>query len=113
VGVFKARREGEWPQKMVFSESFRRLPVKSVNIVLYSRETLGGDADTDSDYEIVSINASAIDGEEPITPEALMANYYQDPGASKTDMTPEQFVDALRVSRDYWRDKTNVCPQED
>jgi hypothetical protein len=112
AGVFKPRREGELSQKIIFSRNVKRLPARSVNIVLYSHESLGGDADTDSDYEIVSINASPLEGEEPITPEALMANYFGDPGASKTGMSPEAFVSALQVSRDYWRDKTMVCPLE-
>ena len=59
----------------------------------------------DADWEIISINASPVIGEQPIHPETLCANYFGEDGGTETNMSPEEFTEALRASREWWSDK--------
>lgn len=115
VGVFGSRREGELPYMQITLPPGQEnnMPAKSVNIILYARETLeeSGDETTGADWDVISINASPAEpGEqEPIKPETLMRNYFMEPGGTEMKGTsPEQFVQMLRQSREYWRNKIQI-----
>ena len=41
-----------------------------------------------------------------------MANYFVDDGGTNTGMTPLEFVEALRVSRIYWKNRFLVAPDK-
>ncbi len=114
VGEFKARRPGEYPRKSTYSLSGNKIPAKSVYVVLYSHEVLleGKENETDADYEIVSVNANVTEEDAPIPTGALIANHLGLSGGTATKMTDSEFVAALRVSQDFWKDKALVCPQE-
>jgi hypothetical protein len=111
VGTFKARRPGELPVKEVRVDKYKS-PAMKVDVVLYAHHVLveNDEHSSDADWEIISINARPTFKEQPITPGALMRNYFQEKGGTDTKMTPEEFVEALRVSREYWRDKCLVVP---
>jgi len=117
AGAFVSRVEGETPRKSVHFDSGRqtplKLPAQSVEVVLYSREALledikPGEPEPGYDWNIISVNASPWAEGTPITPETLMANHFHDDGGTQTGMTAEEFVDALRDSYFFWKDKAFV-----
>jgi len=107
AGTFKARKDGEVPHKETRAVTGNPMPAKKVDIVLYSHATLceNNEQSSDADWEIISINASVTDETVPLTVGALMRNFFCEPGGTDTKMTCEEFVAALKVSRDFWRDK--------
>ena len=111
TGIFKARRLGEQPVREVRVDKCKH-PAAAVDVVLYAHHVLleNDEHSSDADWEIISINARPTLEEQPITPGALMRNYFKETGGTDTKMTPEEFVEALRVSREYWRDKCLVKP---
>jgi len=114
VGEFKARRAGEQPTKEIRATGGEKLPAKSVDIVFYRHDVLAenNERSSNADWEIISINASISDETVPLTVGALMRNYFQEVGGTDTQMSPEEFVEALKTSREYWRDKCLVAPKE-
>lgn len=113
VGEFKARREGEQPVKEVRAAKGEKMRAIYVDIVLYRHDVLaeGNEQSSNADWEIISINAS-MDLGAPLTVGALMRNFFCEEGGTDTKMTPQEFVEALEVSRAYWRDKCLLAPQE-
>lgn len=103
-GEYKARREGETPRMSMYATG-NKMPAKSVDVVLYTHEVLGADASTEATYEIVSVNASPEIGDAPIQPNTLMHNHFGSDGGTATNMTNDEFVAALKVSFEYWKDK--------
>jgi hypothetical protein len=103
-GEYKSRREGEMPRIGMYATG-NKMPAQSVDVVLYSHEVLGADASTEATWEIVSVNASPEEGEAPIQPNTLMHNHFGSDGGTATNMTNDEFVAALKVSFEYWKDK--------
>lgn len=114
VGEYKARREGEKCTKTVHVVGGEKMPAKAVDIILYRHDVLAenNEHSSNADWEIISINASATEGEVPLTVGALTRNFFCEPGGTDTKMTAEEFVEALKVSREYWRDKAMIAPKE-
>jgi hypothetical protein len=110
-GEYAPRQEGEEPRKRMWVKCGSKMPAKTVHIVLYSHETLleKQENETDKDWEIVSINASPTDGEQPMTVGTLLSNYFGVSGGTDTKMTPEQLVGELKDAFFYWRDKALAC----
>lgn len=108
VGTFEPRQNGELPTKQIRALG-QKAPAKRVEIVLYSSELLAEDACRQGAWEIISINAQPDEIEAPITVGALMRNYFDETGGTKGDMTQDEFVKQLKVSRDYWRDYCMVA----
>lgn len=111
-GAFRSRREGEAPRKEIRADSplEKKMPAKSVEIVLYRSDVLaeGGDNTLDpstENWEIVSINASPTEGEMPINPNTLMHNHFGSDGGTATNMTDSEFVEALREGFEFWSNK--------
>lgn len=116
-GTYEARREGEEPRKevgVIAREGQVKLKAKSVNIVLYRHDVLAEDdgRSSNAEWEIISVNASPEEGEMPIHPGTLMANHFQLSGGTKTNMSNDEFVEALRKSVHYWKDKSLLLPAE-
>lgn len=119
VGEYVARQPGEEPRKSTYvvsnrhGESLGKQEAVKVYAVLYSHDVLleNKENDTDADFEIVSINASPTDEEAPIPTGALLANHFQLSGGTATNMTDSAFVDLLRKSVTYWKNKSQVCPE--
>jgi len=137
VGEYKARRPGEEPRKTV---RVRREPriypgpgaiergarpddwtpnldagkqrCVAVDVVLYRRDVLeeGGEENTGSDWDVVSVNGRITEADQPIEPMTLIANHFQLDGGTATGMSPEQFESALRTSVLYWKDKGILAP---
>lgn len=108
VGTYAARRPGEEPRKELRADRLEgKGPCVGVDVVLYRRDVLaeGGEATTDCDWEIVSVNGRVTEEEAPIEPMTLIANHFLVDGGTATNMTAEQFEAALRESVLYWKDK--------
>ena len=110
VGSFKARREGETPRKQVLAKGAKKLPAAQVDIVLYRTDVLAESGDntlevSQDNWEVISINASPVEGDIPINPITLMHNHFGSDGGTATNMTDEQFVAALREGFAFWADK--------
>jgi hypothetical protein len=119
VGEYVARKAGEDPRKSTYVVSRKdgtpveKIKAANVYVVLYSHAVLAenNENDTDADYEIISVNASADEEEAPIPTGALIANHFQLSGGTATGMTDSEFVAALRQSVLYWKDKSLACPE--
>jgi len=108
VGEYKARRPGETPRKSVQAATGgRKSPAVGVDVVLYRHDVLmeGGEASTDAEWEVISVNARITEEDQPIQPNTLIANHFQLDGGTATKMSPEEFEAALRESVLYWQDK--------
>ena len=85
------------------------MPAVSVEIVCYAGHVLeeDGDRSTDAQFEIISINASPFEADVkvPMPPDTLIANHFHLDGGTETNMSAEQFVEALRESTLFWKDK--------
>ena len=56
----------------------------------------------------MTINASPIDGEQPIEPTVLLANHFGLDGGTKTKLSDSELVAILAVSVPFWANKTNA-----
>jgi hypothetical protein len=112
VGEYVARKEGEEPRKSTYSLNGQKLPAKRVDVVLYAHHVLkeNNENETDCDFEIVSVNASADLEEAPISTGALIANHFELSGGTSTNMTDSEFVALLKKSVLYWKDKSQAAP---
>lgn len=119
-GVYVARQPGEEPRKSTYvvanksGEKLKKSPAANAYVVLYSHEVLleKNENESDADYEIVSVNSSATDEEAPIPTGALIANHLELSGGTSTKMTDSEFVQALRVSVNYWKNKSLLKPED-
>lgn len=109
-GVFESRRQNEEPRKRLMVKHGNKVPAKSVTLILYSHEVLAenNEHSTECPFELISINARANDGPEPISPETLMHNHFKSDGGTDTKMSDEEFVQALKISFEYWKDKAMI-----
>jgi len=110
TGSYEARREGETPRKEVLAKGATKLPAVQVDIVLYRSDVLAEeglnilDPNTDN-WEVISINASPVEGDMPIAPMTLMHNHFGSDGGTDTKMSDSEFVAALREGFEFWADK--------
>ena len=116
-GFYKARRPGETPRKSVGAVGCKKTPARSVEVVLYASTVLaeGGDNELpaeEGNWEIISINANPCEGEMPIAPNVLMHNHFGSDGGTETGLSDEKFVEMLRASFLFWKDKTMMAPKE-
>lgn len=120
VGTFEARREGEFPRKSVVKpagEDWQKPEAKAVDVILYASTTLAEDGSNElpaieGNWEIVSVNGRPTEEEAPIDPMTLIYNHFHvdgsNDGGSSTGMTDSEFVEALRISHEYWKDKAFI-----
>jgi len=118
-GGYEPRVPGEEPRKFVCLDSggITKPPAVAVDVVMYRKDVLDEDGDWDpigdprvpfiGDWAVISVNCHPTDESNvPIEPETLIANHFHLDGGTNTGMDNDQFVDALRVSVLYWRNKT-------
>jgi hypothetical protein len=110
TGAYTSRREGEVPRKQVLAKGARKVPAKRVEVILYRSDVLaeGGDNSLEPDkshWEVVSINASPIEGDVPMDPETLMHNHFGSDGGTETNLSDAEFLKLLREGFDFWKDK--------
>lgn len=97
---FKARRKKEEPYLSVVATGRNKLPAKAVELVLYRHDVLekDGDASSEAEWEIVSLNARPTKEPEPQTPVAMARNFLGLAGGTKGDYSAKEFAEAIQ----YW-----------
>ena len=101
--VYEARREGEARYLSVRAEG-TKTQAKHAFVVLYMKEILGAEATTDSEWEIVSINARESEAEEPMDPMTMARNFLELPGGTKGEWTAQQFAESIV----YWSSRALI-----
>ncbi len=110
-GKYVPRVEGETPRKKVGVLHVGDLPdAKAVDVVLYHKDVLNETEPMERyyDYEIVAVLGKESHADEPMDTETLMHNHFKSDGGSDTKMTNDEFVEALRKSHEYWKDKAHI-----
>lgn len=98
--TFTARRKGEEPYLQVEAVGGEKSPARFVEVVLYRHDVLAVDnsASTEAEWEVISVNARATEGLEPLTPMAMARNFLRLPGGTAAEYTVEEFARAIV----YW-----------
>ena len=110
-GAFERRKENEEPRKNIKAVGLPS-PAVEVDVILYHRDVLAEgqeNEDLSSDYEVVTFLPKAATGEQPMTPETLIANHFLFSGGTCTGMNDSEFVSKLRESVHWWKDKAIVA----
>lgn len=112
-GVYDVRAGNEEPRKKIFvfrPGRFKLPPAVSVNIILYRKDVLleDGDEVSGADWDMIAIQSLDTNEEAPMDPTTLMYNHFHMSGGTKTNMTPEEFEQALKTSVEYWKDRALV-----
>ena len=110
IGEFKKRMDHEEPRKTVKVPNVEPTQAKYIDIVLYHRDVLAEtheNTTNDVDWEVITI-LPKIDLKQPMPPETLCYNHFQLSGGTKTNMTDTEFVEALKESFIYWKDKVLI-----
>jgi hypothetical protein len=95
TATFAPRRKGEEPVTSVrTTPAGGKLPATSVLIIIYSREALGDEATTDGDWEIVSVQANAGEGQS-MDPVTMARNFLDLEGGTKGEFSAEDFAKAI------------------
>lgn len=117
VPIYAPRRDGEEPRKSIrAAHTVEPLKAKSCQVVLYRNDVLAENDDNESDpalgecWEIVSVNASPLEGDLPIPVNALIYNHLGMSGGTRTNMSDEAFVEALRHSMEFWKNHAMQAP---
>jgi hypothetical protein len=95
---FAARRDNEAAYVQVVAENGDKVPAASVQLVLYRHDILekDGDASTDADYEVISINASPTAEGTPIAPQTWARNALHLEGGSDMNIDEMSLEDARK-----------------
>lgn len=104
LSKFSARRNGEKPYLSHVVSGGSKVPARQVDLVLYHKDVLGGDATTEADWEIVSINADATTEPAPMHPVTMARNFLEQEGGTKGDYSPEEFAKSI----DYWASHAHI-----
>jgi len=112
VASYESRREGEEPRMTIRAKAPKQRALHA-EVVLYHHDVLAedGDASSDLEWEIISINAAPVEYNEeiPMQPNTLIANHFHLDGGTRTNLTAEEFEAALKKSVLFWKDKALVC----
>lgn len=95
---FSARRKSEEAYISVVAVGGDKLPAEVVEVVCYRHDVLDGDASTEAEWEIVSLNARPTKEPEPQTPVAMARNFLGLAGGTKAEYAAEEFAEAII----YW-----------
>jgi hypothetical protein len=109
VGKYESRRLGELPRQSIQvkrEHSFKQL-ARLVQVVCYRHDVLveDGDAETDAEWEIISLNGYPTHEFAPIDPMTLMHNHFGSDGGTATNMNAKDFEEQMHESFSYWKDK--------
>ncbi len=101
---FVPRREGE-DAVCQTSALGEKTPAKYVEIIVYHRDILGPDASTDAEWEVVSINASPLEGPIPMDPITMARNQLLKTGGTfQREYTSKEWAEAVW----FWAQHANV-----
>jgi len=118
--TYEPRQPGEKPVMNVFAYG-RKTPAKYVEIVLYHHDVLeeDGDASTDTDWEIVSINASPISVPVPMNNTTRARNVLHEPGGTDPQLEKKSkeeliaFINEFAEATMFWSRHTMVQPEDE
>ena len=91
---YAPRRDGETPVVDVRVPADAKQRAKHVHVAIYSAETLGDDASTSAEWEIVAIVASPVE-DEPMHPLTMARNQLGMTGGSKAEYTADELARAI------------------
>jgi len=106
--TYEPRVEGEEPRKhTIFKCTKDDLPIAPyVFAILYNKDVLAEDNDfINADWAVVAHTTSSIPEPEPMGVGTLISNHVHLDGGTRTNMSSEEFEDALKKSVLYWKDK--------
>lgn len=121
--IYEARRPGEQPVAVKQIHRSKKAEAMTVDFILYSHETLAaeGAADSDAEYELISINCMPYhikeDKEEPMNPATLWRNYLSKipncpagiGGTYRKEWDdPRHWEFDLKTSEGYWKNLARV-----
>lgn len=124
-GEFRKRMDNEEPRKKIGVPNLPFTSARFCDVVLYSREVLWESKENSSlpehdfcgddpndlnnypEWEVITI-LPKLDEDQPMPPDTLMYNHFQLSGGTKTNMTNDEFVEELKKSFTYWKDKAMV-----
>lgn len=100
--IFESRMEGEDPVISIVADGVDKSLAKRVEIVLYRHDVLAedGDADTDAEWEIVSINVSPTDEEIPMNPMTRARNILHLNGGTDAkieELNKDELIDLVKT----------------
>jgi hypothetical protein len=106
VAKFNVRQVFEQGYIDVAARGEHKTPAKVVEVVCYSHEVLvkGNENSTQSDWEVISINARSTEEEEPPTPITMARNFLGKPGGTKQLYSAEQLAESIW----YWSNRVLV-----
>tara|TARA_Y100000310_G_scaffold255259_1_gene262600 strand:+ start:108 stop:761 length:654 start_codon:yes stop_codon:yes gene_type:complete len=120
AGVYEARRDGETPRIHIYALGVMKNQAKSAYAVMYSSTLLSEDQSNELDpvegnWELVSINSACdeCDTGPPIEPTTLMHNHFGSDGGTETKLSDSEFVEQLRESFDWWKNRAFCDPEAD
>ena len=114
--IFESRMDGEDPVISIVADGADKSPAKRVEIVLYRHDVLAedGDADTNAEWEIVSINVSPTDEEVPMNPMTRARNILHLGGGTDAkieDLSKKELVDLVKTMAEeifFWNTHVQV-----
>lgn len=108
VSKMASRKPKEDSVIQTYVKNVSKSKAKSVQIVLYRSDVLNEDNDrsTDSNWEIISINASPYekDVKIPIHPVTMMRNELHLTGGTKAEYDKEEYIESIK----FWSQHANV-----
>lgn len=111
-GVWEPRQNGEEPRRKMWAIRGQKTPAARVDIICYRHDVLaeGNERSSTADWEVISINACPTNEQMPMTAGTLIANHLLLSGGTDTRMSDSEFVQALKHSVEYWKDKAMIGP---
>ncbi len=117
LGVFKKRPSDKEPRKSLYAKVGDKMPAEYVEVILYHSDVLLETSSAEEmaycegypSWVIISINGSPTKEAVPVEPITMMYNHFKMDGGTDTQMTAQQFEEALKHSFMWWRDKA-LCP---
>lgn len=105
---FDARRDNEEPYLSHAYIGGDKAEAQSAEVILYSHAVLaeGGDASTECDWEVVSINAEPGTEPSPMHPVTMARNFLNREGGTKGEFSAEDFAKSI----EFWSTHVQLCP---
>ncbi len=107
-GEFTKRKADEEPRRESYVYADKQ-KAKTVFICLYHKSVLAEKNENEStaDWEVITVLASpTVDSEPtPMPVGTLLANHFSFSGGTNTKMSTDEFVEALKKSAIYWKNK--------
>lgn len=113
IGSYKARVPGETPRQQIVAKGAVKIAAVSAFAVLYRADVLAEDSHNTlpadgGGWELISLNASPVEGDMPIDPMVLMHNHFGSDGGTATGLSDSELVAMLRKGFEFWKNKA-IC----